>query len=333
MPTYRNRLPQLGTQLFLADGGIETTLIFHEGFQLPDFAAFVLLNSAEGQQGLRKYFRHYAALSRRFNTGLILESPTWRASRDWARRLGYTPEALADANRRAIQLLVDVRSEYENDERPIVVSGCVGPRGDGYVPDAMMSADEAAEYHDEQVAVFAETTADMISAMTINYTAEAIGIVRASRRRDMPVAISFTVETDGRLPTGQSLRSAMEETDAATGGYAAYFAINCAHPVHIEAALAEGGAWLARVQGLRANASRQSHAELNEAPDLDRGDPEELARDYVRLKTRLPRLNVLGGCCGTDSHHVSASARHAHQYLNRWPRKAWVNGGVNERIT
>ena len=308
MSKYRHALPQLGPRLFLTDGGIETTLIFHEGFELRDFAAFDLLSSAEGEAALRKYFREYAVLGRTFNTGLILESPTWRANPDWAMRLGYRPEALAEANRRAIRLLMDIRAEFETDERPIVISGCLGPRGDGYIPDAAMSAREAVLYHHDQVTTFADIAADMVSAMTINYVAEAVGIVRAARQCGIPVAVSFTVETDGRLPTGQSLRSAIEQTDTATAGYAAYYGINCAHPEHIERALEDRGSWLDRLHGLRANASRKSHAELNESPDLDCGDPEELARDYLRLRSSLPRLNVMGGCCGTDSRHVERIA-------------------------
>jgi S-methylmethionine-dependent homocysteine/selenocysteine methylase len=308
MSKYRSRLPQLASRLFLTDGGIETTLIFHEGFELRDFAAFELLNSPRGEAALRKYFRSYAVLGRTFNTGLILESPTWRANRDWATRLGYKSDALAEANRRAIRLLEDIREEFAADDRPIVISGCLGPRGDGYIADAAMSTHDAEIYHAEQITTFAGTAADMVSAMTINYVAEAVGIVRAARQVGMPVAVSFTVETDGRLPTGQSLRSAIEQTDAATASYAAYYGINCAHPEHIDHALADRGTWLDRLHGLRANASRKSHAELNESPDVDRGDPEELARDYLRLTKSLPRLNVMGGCCGTDSRHIERIA-------------------------
>jgi len=124
----------------------------------------------------------------------------------------------------------------------------------------------------------------------------------------MPVAISFTVETDGRLPTGQELGSAIEEVDQATAGYATYFAINCAHPTHFECVLADTGAWVERVRGLRANASRKSHAELNESPELDMGSPIELGSDYARIAQSLKRLNVMGGCCGTDHRHVERIA-------------------------
>jgi len=305
---YRNRLPQMGERLFLTDGGIETTLIFHDRLTLPDFAAFDLLKTPEGTAVLRKYFRSYADIAQRFDTGLILESATWRANTDWGTRLGYSRGALAESNSQAIRLLETVRDEFESVDRPIVISGCVGPRGDGYVPGAAMPEADAETYHGDQIQTFADTAADMISAITMNYAAEAIGIVRAARRVGMPVAISFTVETDGRLPTGQSLRSAIEEVDAKTDKYASYFAINCAHPAHFEDGLAGDGDWIQRVRAVRANASRQSHAELNESPELDIGNPSELGADYRRLTTRLPRLNVMGGCCGTDTRHITCIA-------------------------
>jgi S-methylmethionine-dependent homocysteine/selenocysteine methylase len=305
---YRSALPQLGERLFLTDGGIETTLIFHDGLSLPDFAAFHAMKTAAGVEALRRYFRTYAEIAKRFGTGLILESATWRASADWGARLGYSRHAIAEANRDAIRLLEPIRDEFETGERPMVISGCVGPRGDGYAPGAAMSAPDAETYHGDQIRAFAGTAADMISAITMNYTAEAIGVVRAARAADMPVAISFTVETDGRLPTGQSLRSAIEEVDVKTDQYASYFGINCAHPAHFEDVVAAGGEWLHRIRALRANASRKSHAELNDSPDLDIGNPVELGADYRRLMTRLPRLTVMGGCCGTDQRHLTCIA-------------------------
>jgi S-methylmethionine-dependent homocysteine/selenocysteine methylase len=301
---YRNALPQLTGSLFLTDGGIETTLTFHDGLELPDFAAFHLLRTAEGRDALVRYFRSYAEIAKRFGTGLILESATWRASADWGGRLGYTPAELTQANRASIELLEQIRHEYESGPTHVVVSGCVGPRGDGYVASSVMSVQQAENYHRDEIETFAGTSADMICAITMNYVEEAIGISRAAERVRMPVVLSFTVETDGRLPTGQTLRSAIELVDESTGGYPRYYMINCAHPTHFEDVLADDGRWLGRVRGLRANASRKSHRELNESTVLDIGDPHELGADYARLKTRLQHLNVMGGCCGTDHRHV-----------------------------
>lgn len=304
MAKYRSHLPQLADAPFVTDGGLETTLIFHEGIALPEFASFAQIDSESGRQALRNYFNSYADMARRHHYGLILESPTWRASRDWGEKLGYTREALADINRRAIAMLVDVRNAYETRDTKIVISGNIGPRGDGYVPSALMSADEAQEYHSEQVHTFAQTEADMVAAFTMNYVEEAIGVARAAHANAMPVAISFTVETDGRLPTGQTLRQAIEQTDDATADYPAYYMINCAHPTHFLGALTDGGGWQSRIRGLRANASTKSHAELNEATALDDGSPAELGRQYRDVRQVLTGLSVIGGCCGTDQRHV-----------------------------
>jgi S-methylmethionine-dependent homocysteine/selenocysteine methylase len=308
MPRYRNALPQLDGELFLTDGGLETTLIFHEGWELPDFAAFLLLKDAAGVAALRKYFHTYAAIAQRFGAGLVLESVTWRANADWGARLGYSQDALAHANRQAIQLLEDIRNEVESAQTKVVISGCVGPRGDGYVPSQMMSAHEAEAYHSVQIATFAQTAADMVCALTLNYVAEAVGITHAAQRAGMPIAISFTVETDGRLPTGETLKAAIEAVDRATSSYPCYYMINCAHPTHFAHVLLPEEPFVQRIAGLRANASRMSHAELNEAPELDIGNPAELGDQYAALKRRLGNLNLLGGCCGTDHRHIEQIA-------------------------
>lgn len=308
MARYRAALPQLHGGLFLADGGIETTLIFLDGLDLPDFAAFTLFESEAGRTALRKYFQTYIDLAGRHGTGLVLESATWRASVDWAARRGYSAERLRDANRAAIALLAELRHEVGDAAGPIVISGCVGPRGDGYVPGSVMSAADAERYHRDQIQVFSHTAADMVGAITMNYVEEALGVTRASRRAGMPVAISFTVETDGRLPTGQSLPDAIEQVDAETDGYPSYFMVNCAHPDHFEAVLTAGQPWTRRIKGIRANASRCSHAELNESTELDIGDPRELGQQYAALKRALSQLTVLGGCCGTDERHIEQIA-------------------------
>lgn len=306
---YRDALPQLTRTPFLTDGGIETTLIFHEGYDLPHFAAYDLLTREGGEDALRRYFEPYVRIALDRGVGIVLEAPTWRANPDWAERLGHSPDQLADLNRRAVALLAEIRDEHETDATPIVVSGCVGPRGDGYVVEDPMTADEAADYHATQIGTFSGTAADLVTAITMTYVDEAIGVVRAARNAVLPVVISFTVETDGRLPSGQELRSAVQEVDAGTDGAAAYFMINCAHPSHFHDVLDPGAAWTGRIRGIRANASRSSHAELDEAEGLDTGDPEGLANEYVALRGRLPGLAVLGGCCGTDHRHVEAMGR------------------------
>lgn len=308
MSKYRNALPQLSGGIFLTDGGMETTLVFHDGIDLPCFASFDLAKNEEGKNRVRAYYERYIALAKKGKAGFVLEAPTWRANLDWGAKLGYDPDGLADMNRACIALMAELREKHETLTSPMVISGNIGPRGDGYRVDTAMSAKEAQDYHGFQVAVFRDSAADMVSAFTINYANEAIGIVRAARASGMPVVISFTTETDGRLPSGQPLKDAIEEVDAATGGAPVYYMVNCAHPVHFEDALRDGERWVSRIGGLRANASMRSHAELDAAPDLDIGDPVDLGKRYRGLLKRMPRLTVLGGCCGTDHRHVEQIA-------------------------
>lgn len=255
---------------------------------------------------LRRYFESYVHVARERGVGIVLETPTWRASADWGKRLGQSAETLDELNRRAVRMLEELRDELETEQTPIVISGNLGPRGDGYVVGDAMTVDEAAAYHAAQIGTFASTSADLVTALTMNYVEEATGIVRAAHEAGLPVVIGFTVETDGRLPSGQPLRDAIEQVDAETGGAAAYFMLNCAHPTHFYDVLEPGTEWTDRIRGLRANASRMSHAELDEAEELDDGDPEELANEYVALRERLPQLTVVGGCCGTDHRHIEA---------------------------
>jgi len=304
--TARTTVAAFDDTLFMTDGGLETTLIFHEGLELPYFAAFTLLETPAGTDQLRRYYRRYAEMARRFGLGLVLESPTWRASRDWGAKLGYDAERLARVNRDGVALMHEIRATHASPRTPMLVSGNIGPRGDGYRVDHAMSADEARDYHAEQIATFAAAGVDLVSVFTMNYVEEAIGVALAARAARLPVVVSFTLETDGRLPSGDTLRTAIERTDAATGSYPAHYMINCAHPTHFDFVLEAGAPWTERVRGLRANASKRSHAQLDESPDLDAGDPLALGGEYRQQRPLLPRLAVVGGCCGTDDRHVEA---------------------------
>ncbi|SDO77148.1 homocysteine S-methyltransferase [Phyllobacterium sp. YR620] len=305
MAKYRHNLPQLSGNFFLSDGGMETTLIFLEGIELPEFAAFVLMSTDEGRQHLKDYYVRYLEVAKENATGFILDTPTWRANADWGAKLGYGRSELDAVNRRSVDLLVELRQEYETAATPCVISGAIGPRGDGYKA-GNMNADEAEAYHAAQIATFADTEADLVAAYTLTNYNEAIGIARAARASEMPCVISFTVETDGKLVTGLSLREAIERVDEATGGSPQYYMINCAHPTHFAQVLEQGEAWTRRIGGLRANASTKSHAELDDSTTLDAGDPLDLGRRYQALTRAFPRMRVLGGCCGTDHRHVAA---------------------------
>jgi homocysteine S-methyltransferase len=300
------RLPQLD-RLFLTDAGLESDMIFNKGFDLTCFSSLMLLRSDEGRKALEHYFRDFLELAERSGTGCLLESATWRASPDWAEPLGLTQGEMDGLNRDAIDLLLALRWEFAS-RVPVVVSGCIGPRGDGYDPGTIMSLAEAEAYHTHQAAVLALAGADMLSAITMTNVNEAIGIVRAAERTGLPVAISFTVETDGRLPTGDLLGEAVAHVDEATGDYPAYYMVNCAHPTHFAGILLAGESWTERVRGIRANASRCSHAELEAMTELDDGNPAELGTLYRDLYERMPGLAVLGGCCGTDIRHIASIA-------------------------
>lgn len=305
MKRDRQRLPHLGEEIFLTDGGLETTLIFHRGLELPHFASFAMVDDAKGRAELTSYYEAYLAIARDYGCGFILDTPTWRANPDWAEKLGYDIAALRRLNIRSVEYIAELRRKWQKPGVRILLNGVIGPRGDAY-KQGRMDAAEARDYHAHQIKAFAETEVDMATALTLNTAEEAIGIVLACKAAGLPVVISFTVETDGRLANGMSLREAIEATDLATGEAAAYYMVNCAHPVHFEPALERGEPWVMRIGGVRANASTKSHAELDESIELDIGDPKDLGRRYRSLAARYPSMRVFGGCCGTDHRHLTA---------------------------
>ena len=290
---------------YLSDGGLESFLVFHRGIELNHFAAFELLNNEQGLDELRNYFLPYLDLAVQYDFSFVAETPTWRANPDWAFKLGYTSQELNAMNRNSIRFMRALIEEHPISLDNTLISGNIGPRGDGYRVENRMTVEEAKAYHSDQINIFALADADLVSAFTLNYTEEAIGIVRAAQQINIPVVISFTVETDGRLPTGESLRDAIEKTDDATGGYTTFFMINCAHPEHFKHVFGDKADWRNRIGAIRANASKKSHAELDESETLGAGDTCQLANGYHELKHLLPNLRVIGGCCGTDHTHIA----------------------------
>jgi S-methylmethionine-dependent homocysteine/selenocysteine methylase len=285
----------------LTDAGLETVLVFDEGLDLPQFAAFPLVDSEDGRAALRRYYEPFLELARDRDVPLVLSAPTWRANTDWGRLLGYEGDDLVAVNRRAVALLESMAAEYDN----VVIEGSVGPRSDAYSPSLLMDADEAERYHAVQLRTFVDAGCAQATALTLTYPEEGIGVTRAAKAAGIPIVVGFTVETDGRLPSGHSIEGAIVTVDDATDGAPEFFVINCAHPTHFADALPEGES-RTRIGGLRANASTLSHAELDEAEELDSGDPHDLAERYVALRSELPALEVVGGCCGTDIRHVTA---------------------------
>lgn len=306
MSRYRNALPQLDGGTFLADGGVETDLIFNQGIEIPHFAAHTLLSDPESREVLANYFRRYLQFARDHDAGYILDSQTWKAHLHWAEDLGVTERELREINHESIRFISSLRDEFPGNN-PIILNAVIGPRGDAYAPEHDVAAHEAEDYHAMQIGWLAETEVDMVTALTFTQSDEAIGAVRAASAAGLPVVISFTTETDGRLPNGENLSDAIRAVDDATDSKASYFMVNCAHPDHFSHVL-EDGDWSRRVRGLRCNASRRSHAELDESETLDDGNPDELAEQYKSMVSTLPWVNVFGGCCGTDYRHIARIA-------------------------
>lgn len=309
MSIYRHNLPQMAGKVCITDGGLETDLCFNHQIELPEFAAYNLLKDEKGYSTLFEYYKSYAKLANRYQLGLLLETPTWRANSDWGQKLGDSPSALNALNLKSVKLLEQIRQEYDCQKSPIIISGCLGPRGDGYTPENTMSAKEAEHYHYQQIQSFAQSSVDMIAALTINYVEEAIGITLAAQELQLPVCISFTVETDGNLPTGETLLSAIQQVDQATDNGPVYYMINCAHPTHFEHLFENEIAGTSRIKGIRCNASCLSHAELDESEVLHDGNPKEFGFQLKSLKNQAQSLSVLGGCCGTDHRHIEEVCR------------------------
>jgi homocysteine S-methyltransferase len=294
-----------------ADAGLETAMIFLEGLDLPQFASFVLLDEAEGRTALTRWFDGFVGLARAGGTGFVLDTATWRANMGWAGALGLDEAAIRQVNAEAVTFAKALRDRHETAALPILINGVIGPSGDGYRVDGTLTPEAAEALHAPQIQALAGAGADLITAVTMTYAAEAIGIAQAAGKVGLPHVLSFTVETDGNLPSGQGLQDAFAEVEAATDGSALFYMINCAHPSHFAHRL--DGPMRHRIGGIRANASRLSHAELDAATELDDGDPVEFGTDYQALADLLPGLRIIGGCCGSDHRHVAAACMHLHR--------------------
>lgn len=309
---FRKQLPQLSGDLFLADGGIETDLIFNHGIEIREFASHTLLPDPAGREAIRNYFDGFLSLADDCGAGFILDSQTWKAHMHWAEDLDATEQELRRANEDSVAFIAGIRDAQADRAQPIVLNGIVGPTSDAYAPEDRVGAKQAEHYHARQLEWLAGTEVDMVTAVTFPRADEAVGFVRAARALELPVVVSFTVETDGRLPTGRPLGDAIRLVDDSTGGAPAYYMVNCAHPDHFFHVLDDSD-WTRRIRGLRCNASRLSHAELDECEVLDDGNPAELGAQYGKILQAMPWVNVLGGCCGSDLRHITEIAKAAQQ--------------------
>lgn len=295
--------------LTITDGGIETHMIFLLGRELKNFALFECLKDPDGKAKLTQMYKSYLKCAQDRCCKMQLGSPTWRASSDHMAGMGYDVTEVAEYNRRGVEFMRSFREAHSDSGVHLTISGDVGPRGDGYVPDSIMTIVEAKEFHSLNIGGLSSGGAELIQALTINYWQEAAGIVLAAKDVSLPVTISFVVETDGKLVHGMALQEAIQNVDEATNGYATHFGINCAHPTHFSSTLADMDTnSCARIKQIRVNASKCTHAELDEAEELDCGDVEGLAKEVAHLKLKHG-LTTVGGCCGTDNRHIEAMAK------------------------
>ncbi len=300
--------PRLPGRFYLTEGGTETEVMYKWGFDLPEFAMFPLLDEPEADAVIRDMYRRYLDVAAESNTGVLLNGHDYRASPDWAAKLGYSEEGLHEMQRRTIQFLDDLRSEYADRVSDVYIAGCIGPRGDAYGTGGEISAEEAEDYHSVQLHNLKDTAADMAVAATFNNIPEAIGVIRAAIEVGMPIGVSLTLPPQGRLRSGPSLREAIESVDEATDGAAAWFGTNCSHPLEFEPALADSGPWLERLRYIRPNAARMDKIALCSLGHLEDGDPVELGQQMGDVASRLPNADIIGGCCGTDERHLAEIA-------------------------
>jgi S-methylmethionine-dependent homocysteine/selenocysteine methylase len=295
-------LPHQTDQKFLVFGGTGTDLLFNRGVELPGFASFPLNEDPVAQTVLVDQMRDLINVAKAAGLGCIIDTATWMANRDRAAPLGYDPGRLAALNRQAVTLMRDLRDEAEAGD--ILLGLCLGPSRDPYEKLEPMGVEAARDYHRIQIDLIKDMGVDLVNAYTFNQVEEAAGAILAAGDSGLPVALSLVIETDGCLDNGQPVDEAIAQIDALSGQQARYFMINCAHPDHIVPALTGNP----RLKGIVVNASRCSHAELNDATDLDDGDPDELGSQVADLVRRYPSLSVLGGCCGTDMRHLKQMA-------------------------
>ncbi|WP_299367754.1 homocysteine S-methyltransferase family protein [uncultured Tateyamaria sp.] len=292
-------LPHLSSERYLLWEGNGTDLIFNRGVDMPGFASFPLLANPDTRAVLAQQLTEFLRLAQDLGRPCIVGTHTWQANPARAGRLGYSRAALDDINREAALFLRETVAASGNNR--VLCSGLVGPRDDPYADAIPMGVEEARVYHTPQIAQFQGAGLDFIGAFTLNKPKEAAGLAVAAREAGLPVVLSLVVETDGRLANGQTLDDAIAEIDRLSDTAPAYFMVNCAHPSHI----APGLTGNPRLRGLIVNASRCSHAELDEATELDAGDPAELGREMAALLADNPHVRVFGGCCGTDLRHIN----------------------------
>jgi S-methylmethionine-dependent homocysteine/selenocysteine methylase len=295
--------------LYLTEGGQETELMYRFGHELPQFALFPMLDKPEAAAALSGMYRRYLDTVARHGFSALMGGLDYRASPDWGGLLGYSASGLAEMQLRSIDFLRTAAKPYAGQIAHVLITGLIGPRGDAYQLNRTITAAEAEDYHAAQIATLRQAGVDLVSAMTFNSVAEAVGVARAAKRAGLPLCVHFTLDSTSRLASGPSVREAIEAVDAEAGDARPdFYGINCSHPLEFEPAI-EPGAWFRRVRSLRPNAAAMDKISLCKLGHLEDGDPAELGRQMGALAKRHPHLDVWGGCCGTWETHLDEIAR------------------------
>jgi homocysteine S-methyltransferase len=301
--------PQREGIFYLTEGGQETEIQYRHGHDLPEFAMYPLLDKPEGMADLKAMYSRVLDVAAEHGFAAMISGLDYRGSPDWAAKLGYSREGLADALTQAIAFLREVAQPYEGQIKDILIGGQVGPRGDAYSLNRTITADEAEEYHSFQLEVHKRNEVDYVWAATFNNVPEAVGVARAAARIDLPLQISFTLDSNHCLKSGPSLKEAIEAVDAEAGDARPdFYGINCSHPLEFEPAL-EPGDWIKRIRSLRPNASAKDKIDLCKLGHIEDGDPFDLGQRVGALARRYPHLDIFGGCCGTWAPHLDQIAR------------------------
>jgi homocysteine S-methyltransferase len=300
--------------LYLSEGGQETEIMYKHGHDLPEFAMFPLLDDAKARADLDAMYARYLESAAASGFAALMGGLDYRASPDWAEKLGYSRETLREAQLRSIDFLREAAKPFAGQLPDILIAGVIGPRGDAYKLNRTITAQEAEEYHSVQLGTLREANVDLVSAMTFNNIPEAVGLSRAAKRVGLPIILNFTLDSSSRLRSGPTVREAIEAVDAEAGdAHPECYGLNCSHPIEMAPALEPGG-WFKRVRSLRPNAALMEKQALCKIGHLVDGDPPELGAQMGALAHRYPHLDIWGGCCGTwDTHlnHIAKNVRAA----------------------
>lgn len=296
----------------ITDGGIETRIMFETNLSMdPELQVAALVPDPDGAAALRSIYESYIKAAGEFGLPIVIGTPTFRASLNFARRAGHGgEESVRELNVGAVRLLRQLRED--SDHRPIFIAGVIGPSGDAYTPGDALGAPEAAAYHRLQTEVLAEEGVEFLFAPTFPAVDEALGVAMAMGRSGLPYVVSFVLDTAGRVLDGTPLTAAIERIDNEALPPPLYYSISCVYPDvaarALEDAARDSKTLVGRIAELKANGSPLGTDELVRLDHIEATPPEPFAELLWSLHESHPVLRVIGGCCGTDDRHIRALA-------------------------